>query len=68
MKTISKYQQAKQTLKDIAIEAKEIYTTDKPMIRQYINDFTDYLCRSFSLTDYQRNLLSNYACKLHPKD
>lgn len=68
MKTISNYQQAKQTLKMYTIEMKKEYPTDKPMIRQLINDFTDYLCRSFSLTEHQIRLLSDYSCNLHPKN
>lgn len=65
MKTISKYQQAKNTLKNVADEVKATFKNDKPLIRMVINDEVNDL--SYSLTDYQRNLLSNYACKLHPK-
>lgn len=62
------YQQAKEELKERASDAKSQFKTDKPAIRQTINDFTDLLCRSYQLTEYQRNLLANYACKLHPKN
>lgn len=68
MKTLSKYQQAKQTLKNVADEVKKNHPTDKPLIRMTINDFTDHLSRDYDLTEYQRNLLSGYACKLHPKN
>ena len=68
MKTISKYQQAKQTLKTISIEAKQNTPADKPLIRMIINDWVDHLSRDYSLTEHQRNLLSNCACKLHPKN
>ena len=68
MKTISNYQIAKQTLKTISFEAKAQFRNDKPMIRQIINDTTDSISRDLNLSDYQRDLLSNYACKLHPKD
>jgi len=51
MKTISKYQQAKTTLKTEAIEAKKKYPTDKPMIRMIINDTTDLLCKNFRLSN-----------------
>jgi hypothetical protein len=68
MKTVSKYQQAKQGLKTISIEAKQNTPTDKPLIRMVINDFVDYLSKDYNLTEHQRNLLSNYACKLHPKN
>lgn len=68
MKTISKYQQAKISLKNVSIRLKENYSTDKPLIRQGINDFANYLFRDYNLSDYQRNLLSNYACSLHPKN
>jgi uncharacterized protein YpuA (DUF1002 family) len=68
MKSISNYQQAKNALKNVANRLKENHPTDKPMIRQGINDFTNYLFRDYNLTEHQRNLLSNYACKLHPKN
>ena len=68
MKTISKYQQVKIALKIGAKQYKERNPNDKPMIRQLINDDVDYYCKDLNLSDYQRNLLSNYACKLHPKD
>ena len=68
MKTISLYQQAKNALKNVADESKKTYGTDKPAIRMYINDFADHLIRELNLSDYQRDLLSNYACKLHPKN
>lgn len=68
MKTISNYQIAKSTLKSVSLDAKAQYSTDKPMIRQTINDYLDYLCKDFNLSEYQRNLLSNYACTLHPKN
>lgn len=61
------YQIAKQSLKEIAKEAKQNYTNDLPAIRMIINDEVDNLCKDYKLTDYQRSLLSNYACKLHPK-
>jgi hypothetical protein len=63
----SNYQQAKQMLRSHAEYVKVQFGTDKPAIRQSINDYTDAICRDFNLTEYQRDLLSNYACKLHPK-
>ena len=65
MKTI--YQQAKAELKQTAKEAKRQYIDDLPAQRMVINDTADYLCKSLQLSDYQRNLLENYSCKLHPK-
>jgi hypothetical protein len=61
------YQTAKQSLKEIAKTAKQNYTNDLPAIRMIINDEVDYLCKDHKLTDYQRVLLCNYACNLHPK-
>jgi hypothetical protein len=66
MKTISKYKQAKQMLKNIANEYKEIFKNDKPAMRQLINDSVDAYSSWFNLSEHQTNLLSNYACKLHP--
>ena len=62
------YQTAKQSIKEIAKKAKQNYTNDLPAIRMIINDEVDYLCKNYNLTDYQRSLLSNYACTLHPKN
>ena len=59
------YQIAKQSLKEIT---KQNYTNDLPAIRMIINDEVDNLCKDYKLTDYQRVLLCNYACKLHPKE
>jgi hypothetical protein len=61
------YQQAKQKLKEIAKIAKKEKPTDKPYIRQSINDSSYFIGKDLQLTEYQKDLLSNYACKLHPK-
>lgn len=61
------YQTAKQSLKEITKEAKQNYTNDLPAIRMIINDGVDYLSKDLNLSKYERDLLSNYACKLHPK-
>ena len=68
MKTVSKYQIAKQALKNASIEYKRFIKNDKPLIRMNINDDTDYLIKDLNLSDYQSSLLSKYACKLHPKN
>lgn len=68
MKTISKYQQAKKHLKNIKESISDEYKEDKPLIRTVINDTVYNLSREYNLTEYQRDLLSNYACKLHPKN
>ena len=67
-KSLSKYQQAKNDLKETAKWIKDEKPNDKPMIRQIINDCTNSLFRDYDLSEHQRNLLSNYACKLHPKN
>lgn len=67
---MTKYQQAKQQLKELSNKAKEQFGTDKPAIRQCINDNCDAICKDNlynGLTEYQQSLLHNYACKLHPK-
>ena len=60
------YQNAKSMLRSHAENVKIQYRGDKPAIRQSINDYTDSICKDFNLSEYHRNLLSNYACKLHP--
>jgi hypothetical protein len=60
------YQQAKSMLRSHAEYVKVQFRNDKPAIRQSINDYTDSICKDYNLTEYQRNLLANYACKLHP--
>ena len=61
----STYQKAKERLKETAKEIKKQYPNDKPLINMTINDTVDYLSKDLNLTEYQRNLLSDYACKLH---
>jgi hypothetical protein len=68
MKTISKYQEVKTMLRANAEFAKVQFRGDKPAIRQSINDYTDAISKDYNLSEYQRNLLSNYACTLHPKN
>jgi len=65
MKT-STYQTAKESLKETAKEVKQNFKTDKPLIRMVINDTVDSLSKDLNLSEYQRNLLSSYSCKLHP--
>lgn len=69
MNTETNYQQAKRHLKDNADTAKSQFNDDKPMIRQIINDTADIICKDshYNLADYQKDLLHNYACTLHPK-
>lgn len=67
MKTKTTYQQVKADLKEIAYTAKMEHKNDLPAIRMIINDSVDMLCKVYQFTDYYRNLLSNYACFLHPK-
>lgn len=68
MKPISNYQKAKQTLKNEAIEYKKVIKNDIPLIRMNINDDVDFISKHLNLSEHQRNLLSNYACTLHPKN
>lgn len=65
---MTNYQIAKSCIKYASIEAKKDTPTDRPKIRIIINNYVDYLSKEYKLSEYQRNLLSNYACKLHPKD
>ena len=67
MKTNTDYQKAKFYLKQAAKDIKEKHKTDKPMQRMYINDVADYLIKFYQFSEHKINLLSNYACKLHPK-
>ena len=62
------YQSAKSMLRAHAEFVSVQFRGDKPAIRQSINDYTDEICKDFDLSEYHRNLLANYACKLHPKD
>jgi hypothetical protein len=59
------YQTAKERLKETAKEIKKQFPNDKPMINMVINDEVDCLSKDLNLSEYQTNLLSNYACKLH---
>ena len=62
------YRKAKKYLCEVAKDIKEKYKTDKPAQRMIINDTVDFLCKNYQLSEYKRNLLSLYACKLHPKN
>ena len=62
---MTKYQIAKNILKSVSLDAKKEFRFDNPKIRMIINDTCDSCCKD--LSEYQRNLLSNYACSLHPK-
>ena len=66
--SVSNYQNAKHLLTEYSKTYKKNWPTDKPRIREYINNYVDYLSKDYKLSEYERNLLSNYACKLHPKD
>ena len=68
MKKQTEYQRAKSALKFEADTVKVAYPTDKPAIRMIINDTADIICKDLRLSEYYRDLLENYACKLHPKD
>ena len=63
---ITNYKIAKDTLKSISLEAKSEFRNDKPAVRQIINDSVDSISRDLNLTNREIDLLSNYACKLHP--
>lgn len=61
------YKQAKQQLKDAQVRLKNLFNTDKPAIRQGLNDYTDYLIREYRLNTFDQNRLVNYCCHLHLK-
>ena len=63
---MTNYQNAKTELKETANFVKKHYPKDKPLQRQTINDKAYFLGSDFRLTPKQIELLSNYACKLHP--
>lgn len=64
---MSKYQQAKGSLNDYAIEIRKQFPTDKPAQRQALNDFADMLIRDYQLSQREQDWLCNYCCTLHPK-
>jgi hypothetical protein len=64
---MTNYQRAKDMLRAHSEWAKAQFRSDKPAIRQVINDYADAICKDMNLSEYKRDLLSNYACKLHPK-
>jgi len=68
MKTLSNYQKAKRNLKEVSQIAKSQCEGDKPRIRMIINDTVHFCSLEYNLSDYERDLLSNYACTLHPKN
>lgn len=65
---MTNYQKAKRNLKDVSDMAKSQFSNDKPMIRQIINESVHYQASEYKLHEHQIFKLSNYACKLHPKN
>jgi len=65
---MSNYQEAKRYLKEISYLVKTSHKGDKPAIRMIINNCANWCNNDYQLTEHQKNLLANYACKLHPKD
>ena len=68
IRATSEYQYAKKLLKEQADFIKKEYPADKPRQRTAINDYCDCLCKNYSFSEYQCNLLSNYACELYPRE
>lgn len=60
------YQECKSRLRSHAEYVKVQLRSDKPAIRQAINDYADMIGRDFDLNEHQKNLLAIYAGKLHP--
>lgn len=60
------YQNAKELLKERAMFMKKEHPKDKPLQREVINNHLDWLCKNYQFSEYYRDLLSRYACKLHP--
>jgi|GEM_PF-1312400 len=65
---MTKYQTAKTYLKEVADQVKKEHPNDKPLCRQVINDTMDSYCKEHDLAEHERDLLANYACKLHPQE
>ena len=63
---MTNYKQAKDKLRSHSEYVKVQFRGDKPAIRQSINDYADSIGREYDLSDYQKDLLANYVCKLHP--
>jgi len=63
---MTNYKIAKDKTRSHAEYVKVQFRGDLPEIRQNINDYADSIGRDYDLNDYQKNLLSNYVCKLHP--
>lgn len=64
---MTNYQFAKQQLKAIKISFKHLYKSDKPRVRQILNNSCYEIIRDLGLSEYKGRLLDNYCCKLHPK-
>ena len=61
----TKYQLAKAELEDVVRSAKIYFGNNTPAINMAINDECDYICKNSTLSEYEKNLLCNYACTLH---
>lgn len=67
MRSKTRYQEAKEQLKIIALNAKKRHPKDFPYQRMIINDSAHNISRDLKLSEYQQFLLHNYASTLHPK-
>lgn len=67
---MTNYQIAKDQLKCHAKQIKQFFKSDKPAVRQSINDYADALCKdsSLALSDHKKSLLHDFAASLHPKN
>ena len=65
---MTNYQNAKIILKAHAKQVRKTFKSDKPAQRMYINDYCDMLGKDYNLSNRERELLSNYSIKFHPKD
>lgn len=65
---MTNYQFSKSKLRSYAEWVSVHLRGDLPAIRQAINDYTDAICKEENLSEYQQNLLHNFAGKLHPKN
>lgn len=62
---MTNYQSSKSMLRAHSEYVKVQFIGDKPAIRESINDYAYMISKDYDLSNYQRNLLANYACTLH---
>lgn len=63
---MTNYKQAKDKTRAYSEWVRVMYRDNKLMIKDSLDIYLKDISEDFNLNSHERNLLSNYVCKLHP--